>query len=212
MSDREVLRARALAAPARRSILTWMGEADDATTVAQLTERLGINHTAVRKHLAVLVAAGLVDESREARTTRGRPQLLYRLAADTPAGEERSYRRVATMLATVLATGDDPVTVGRRAGEGTASAPGLDGLTARLAIDGFAPTVRKGGAGRTEVVLQTCPFVDAAEANPAVVCALHLGLAEATGETAGVEVTGLVPRPPRRAGCRLLVRDRQPAR
>lgn len=211
MSDREALRARALAAPARRSILTWMAEADDATTVAQLTDRLGMNHTAVRKHLAQLVAAGLVEEGREARTTRGRPQLLYRLAADTPAGAERSYRRVATMLATVLATGEDPVTVGRRAGAGTASAPGLEGLTARLAIDGFAPAVRQ-RAGRTEVVLQTCPFVDAAEANPAVVCALHLGLAESTGEAAGVEVTGLVPRPPRRAGCRLMVRDGAPAR
>lgn len=168
-----------------------------------------MNHTAVRKHLAQLVAAGLVEESRETRTTRGRPQLLYRLAADTPAGAERSYRRVATMLATVLATAEDPVTVGRRAAAGTASASGLDGLTSRLAIEGFAPTVRR-RAGRTEVVLQTCPFVDAAEANPAVVCALHLGLAESTGEAAGVEVTGLAPRRPRKAGCRLMVRDAAP--
>lgn len=206
MSDREALQARALAAPARRSILAWMAEADDVTTVAQLTDRLGINHSAVRKHLAQLVAAGLVEESRETRTTRGRPQLLYRLAPGTPAGAERSYRRVATMLATVLATGEDPVTVGRRAGVGAAPAPGLDGLTAQLALDGFAPVVRR-PAGRTEVVLGTCPFVDAAEANPAVVCALHLGLAESAGEAAGVEVTGLVPRPPRRAGCRVLVGD-----
>ena len=80
---------------------------------------------------------------------------------------------------------------------------GMNQITADAEI---TPAVRR-RAGQAEVVLQTCPFVDAAEANPAVVCALHLGLAESTAEAAGVAVTGLVPRPPRRAGCRLTVRD-----
>jgi predicted ArsR family transcriptional regulator len=85
------------------------------------------------------------------------------------------------------------------------TAPGVDGLAARLAADGFAPTVRQRGS-RTEIVLGVCPFVDAAEANPELVCGLHLGLAEAAGVTAGVQIDGLSPRPPRRAGCRLAVR------
>ena len=206
MSDLEGVRARAMAAPARRSIVALLAEADDAVTVAELTAKLGLNHNAVRKHLAQLVAADLVVEARETRTTRGRPRLLYRLAPDSPAGSEQSYRRLATMLATVLATGADPVAVGRRASTATVSEPGLEGLAARLATDGFAPSVRRRGS-RTEIVLGACPYADAAEANPEVVCGLHLGLAEAAGDAAGVSVEGLAPRPPRRAGCRLAVRE-----
>jgi predicted ArsR family transcriptional regulator len=200
VTDLESSRARALASPARRLILTLLADGPGTATIADLTSKLGLNHNAVRKHLAQLVAAGLVEETREARTIRGRPKLLYGLAPGTPARAERSYRSLATMLATVLATGEDPVEVGRRAATSDASPQGIEGLVARLAADGLAPRVQKRGA-RVEIVLDTCPYVDAAEANPAVVCALHLGLTQAAGEAAGVIVEGLTPRAPRRAGC-----------
>ncbi len=203
--------ARALAAPTRRAILTHLSEADEPVGVSELTDRLGLNHNAVRKHLTVLVGAGLVVEAREVRATPGRPRLLYRPAPDTPSGVEQSYRRLAVLLATALASGDDPAVVGRHAAERTAAplsggAP-VDALTARFAADGFAPTVRRRGR-RADVVLGRCPFVDAAVANPAAVCRLHLGLAEGAADAiGGVRVDGLVAKDPRRAGCRVAVTE-----
>jgi predicted ArsR family transcriptional regulator len=133
--------------------------------------------------------------------------LVYRLAVNSDAAAEPPYRRLATLLATVLSSGDDPVTVGRAARtSANVVTPGFDGLAARLAAEGFAPELRRRDAGG-DIVLHRCPFVEAAEANPAVVCSLHLGLAEAAAADAGLAVAGLSPRPARHAGCRLEVTD-----
>ena len=85
------------------------------------------------------------------------------------------------------------------------SGGGLVGLAARFAAEGFEPTVLERGT-RSEIVLGCCPFVDAAAANPEVVCRLHLGLAQGAAESmGGVQVDGLLPRNPHRAGCRVAV-------
>ena len=194
--------ARALAAPSRRAIVAHLTAASEAVGVRELTEHLGLNHNAIRKHLARLVAAGLVVEEREPRLTPGRPRFVYRLAPDSDAGEERAYRRLAVLLAEAMASGDDPIEVGRRSAAAMPSSPGagLDALTQRFLADGFDPTVRRRGK-RVEVVLGRCPFADAAAANPEVVCRLHLGLAQGLGAGAGVQVESLTPKDPRRAGC-----------
>lgn len=203
--------ARALGAPTRRDLLALLAEPDGPGTVAALTDRLGLNHNAVRKHLAQLVDAGLVIEERETRTTRGRPRLLYRLAPDSPGGVDQPYRRLAVLLATALSSGDDPAAVGRHAAATTATpvadvAP-VDALAARFAAEGFDPTVRRRGR-RADLVLGRCPFIDAAVANPAAVCRLHLGLAEGAADAiGGLHVDGLAAKDPRRAGCRLTVTE-----
>lgn len=204
--------ARALGAPRRQAIVTYLAEADRPVTVAELTDHLGCNHNAVRKHLAQLVDAGLVVEAREARVTPGRPKLLYRLAPDAATGVDLPYRRLAVLLATALATGDDPAEVGRRAMVPVGSVANeaetpIDALAEYFAAEGFDPAVRRRGR-RTELVLQHCPFAAAAEANPAGVCRLHLGLAEgAVDAIGGLAVDGLVPKDPRQAGCRLMVHE-----
>jgi predicted ArsR family transcriptional regulator len=200
--------ARALGAPTRQAIVAYLGDAARPVSVAELTTHLGLNHNAVRKHLAQLVAAGLITEQREARTTPGRPRLVYRLRADAAAGADQPYRRLAVLLATTLATGDEPVAVGRRAAVARPVGPGadpIDALAAQLAADGFDPEVRRGR--QTEVALQRCPYADAAAANPFAVCQLHLGMAQATAAAVGgVTVDDLVPKDPYRAGCLLHVR------
>jgi predicted ArsR family transcriptional regulator len=203
--------ARALAAPTRRAILAHLAEEDRAVSVAELNERLGLNHNAVRKHLAQLGDAGLVVEARETRTTPGRPRLLYRLAPGSPGGIDQPYRRLAVLLATVLASGEDPADVGRRAASAGSALPAdlapVDALTARFAAEGFEPSVRRRG-GRTEIVLDQCPFADAATANASAVCRLHLGLAEGAADAiGGLRVDGLTPKDPRRGGCRLAVTE-----
>ena len=55
--------------------------------MAELTEHFGLNHNAIRQHLAKLVDADLVVEDKAPSTGRGRPRLSYRVdPAPTAAG------------------------------------------------------------------------------------------------------------------------------
>jgi predicted ArsR family transcriptional regulator len=206
VSDRPLTtaQARALAAPARQVIVAYLAAATRPASIAELTAHLGVTHNAVRNHLAQLVDAGLVSEEREARPTPGRPRLVYQLRADAPAGIDQPYRRLAILLATAFASGDDPIDVGRRAAVLVPvdnGADPVDALAERLTADGFEPTVRRRGS-RAELVLQRCPYADAAAADPAAVCQLHLGLTEAAANAIGdVHVERLVPKDPYHAGC-----------
>ncbi|HEX6382012.1 MAG TPA: transcriptional regulator, partial [Acidimicrobiia bacterium] len=69
---------------------------------------------------------------------------------------------------------------------------------------GFEPR-RVERRGSVDLVLDHCPFQVTATTAPEIVCQLHLGLAEGIAEATGgsVEVTELIARDPRRAGCRL---------
>jgi predicted ArsR family transcriptional regulator len=200
----DAVKARAMAAPTRHAILAFVDDASGPVSVAELTDHLGLNHQ--------LVDAGLLVEAREARTGPGRPKLVYRLAPSLASSGDASYERLAVLLATALAEGEQPRDVGRRAGaipctaDERERAP-IEVLASRLEGDGFEPVIRRRG-GTTTVVLDRCPFVAAAEANPAAVCQLHLGLLEGAADAiGGLTVKGLVPHDPRHAGCRVAVRD-----
>lgn len=204
--------ARALADPTRYEIHRYVAAAGRDVDVAELTAHLGLNHNAVRQHLAKLVAAGLVTEATERRTRPGRPRLVYR-SSDTVAATGEGYETLAAWLTEIVATGDGPHEVGRRAGARTAAplagAPGapLEQVRAAMEAHGFAPTIRR-RAGKTEIVLARCPYATAVLTDPETICSLHLGLAEGVAETVeGVTIDGLVPHDPRRAGCRLVVSE-----
>lgn len=206
--------ARALGDPTRHEIYRYVATAGRDVDVAELTEHTGLNHNAVRQHLAKLVAAGLVVGGREQRSRPGRPRLVYRPVSDAPA--DGGYERLAGWLTEVILTGDTPVEVGRRAGARTAAplegadiAP-VEHLRSAMEAHGFAPTIRR-RAGATEIVLGRCPFTTAVLTDPNTICALHLGLAEgAAAQVAGLQVDELVPHDPRRAGCRLLLSEHRP--
>ena len=202
--------ARALGDPTRHRIFRHVADADGPVGVAELTELLGLNHNAIRQHLAKLVAAELVVEERSAPAGPGRPRLVYRLhprAADrwVSAGP---YERLSAMLAEVIASGRSPEEVGRDAGRANAvSAGDLDQIAEQLhetiARSGFDPDVRT-RPDRIDVVLRACPFEATAVSSPETVCALHLGIAEGlVADVDGVEVAELVAKDPRRANCRL---------
>ena len=75
---------------------------------------------------------------------------------------------------------------------------------------GFDPEVRR-VRGRTEIVLRNCPFETTALVDRETVCALHLGLAEGMVDGTDAQVDELVAFDPRRAGCRLRLRERDDA-
>lgn len=215
--------AQALGDPTRHAIFRRVVEAEAPIDVATLTAHAGLNHNAVRQHLAKLVDAGLVVETRSATGRRGRPRLLYRVAsgADSRWGVTGPYERLSLLLAEIVRTGDSPLEVGRRAGgrrrrtedrlagdapprPGGDLADGTAEVTAAMAREGFEPEVHRSG-DRVDIVLHACPYESTALADPAVVCALHRGMAEGVAAGTDASVAELIARDPRRAGCRLLL-------
>lgn len=210
MSSLQV-QARALGDPTRHEIFRYMVDAGTDVDVAELTEHVGLNHNAVRQHLAKLVDADMVEEARAQPSGRGRPRLLYRVA---PAVESRwgvagPYERLAVLLTEIVRTGDPPEAVGARAGRrlimggSGPSADAVDRFEDAMARQGFDPTVQASG-DEVEVVLRLCPLASAVFADADTVCQLHLGLARGAAEAiGGIEVDQLEPKDPRRAHCRL---------
>jgi predicted ArsR family transcriptional regulator len=205
--------ARALGDPTRHQIFQYLVDSDEGADVAELTEHLGLNHNAIRQHLAKLVDAELVVETVAAPTGRGRPRLRYTVhpATDSRWGPTGPYERLAILLTELARSGDTPVEVGRRAGlRLRRGAPPADDPTAAfvdlMARQGFDPTVRHRG-DRVAVTLQTCPFASAVLTDRDTICDLHLGLAQGVAEAVGGMVVGeLVAKDPRRAQCRLRCR------
>lgn len=214
MTDDLRAQARALGDPVRFRIYEHIAESAGPVDVATLTSLVDLHHTAVRRHLARLVDANLVIESTERRTTRGRPRQLYRV---DPGSLERwrdhgPYHRLSMLLVDLVSSGDPAADVGRRAGRETAMDVTTDPIGAiegAVARGGFEPR-RRDVAGNVELVLERCPFADAAEADPDLVCDLHLGLARGLADQLeDIEIRDLVRADPHTAGCRLKLRTAQ---
>jgi predicted ArsR family transcriptional regulator len=204
--------ARALGDPTRHGIFRYVADAARPVDIAELTDHFGLNHNAIRQHLAKLVGAGLVTEDHAPSSGRGRPRLLYRLdpSADSRWGVAGPYEQLSVLLAEILRTGDSAFDVGKRsvsrprAGTEAGDDPVavvVEGMERR----GFEPVVRNARGNRVDVVLRNCPFESAVLADPDTICDLHLGMAEGVAELAGgrLVIDELVARDPRRANCRL---------
>lgn len=205
------VQARALGDPTRHRIFRRVVDAERPVGVAELTDHVGLNHNAVRQHLAKLVDAGLLVEGVAAPTGRGRPRLQYTVepSVESRWGATGPYERLALLLGEVIRTGDPPIEVGRRAarrerlGDGRRSTDAVGELVERMARHGFEPSVGRDG-DTVDITLHRCPFETAALADPDTVCQLHLGLARGVADdVGGLVVDELLPRDPRRAQCRL---------
>ena len=202
--------ARALGDPTRHELFRYIADAGRSVDVTELTEHLDLHHNAIRQHLAKLVEAGLVAEATAPRAGRGRPRLVYTVdpSAESRWGVVGPYERLSLLLSEIIRTGDSPVDVGRRAARRVraASPDAADpvvGLVDTMERHGFEPTAKRRG-DRVEIVLGACPFATTALADPETVCDLLLGLAHGAAEQlGGIVIDELVPRDPRRGGCRL---------
>jgi predicted ArsR family transcriptional regulator len=205
--------ARALGDPTRHRLFRYIADAPQPVGVAELTSHAGLNHNAVRQHLAVLKEAGLVTEETEDRSRRGRPRLLYRLHPEvagrweTPGG----YAWLAGILSAALRRQQDAHQAGRQEGHRRAAELAgphdpADLLEAEMTRRGFRPGRTEHGP-RISFVLRHCPFAEVAVSDPGTVCQLHLGLAEGLAEgLGGLAIEGLTVKDARQAGCRLSVR------
>jgi predicted ArsR family transcriptional regulator len=97
---------------------------------------------------------------------------------------------LANLLSDAIRRKQDPRQVGRQDGHRR----------------GFRPTRVERGR-RVDFVLGRCPFAEVAISDPDTFCQLHRGMAEGLTEGLdGLAVEKLLPKDPRRAGCRLTVR------
>src|SRR4051794_37953813 len=206
--------AKALGDPTRHAIFRAVADAAGPVDVATLTARFELNHNAIRQHLAKLCAAGLVIEEVGPSTGRGRPRLQYRPALVTSGdwGVPSPYEHLSVLLVEALRSGRSPREVGAEAGRQLAATipdtvNPIDCIEMIAERRGVEPP-RTERPDSVDLVLEHCPFEVTATSAPDIICQLHLGLAEGIAEATGgtVEVTELVARDPRRAGCRLKLR------
>jgi len=172
---------------ARRALLALLQQEGPAT-LASLAARSGLHANTLRGHLDGLAAEGLVARERVAPHGRGRPAWRW-VARPTRSPE---YAGLAAALARTLRRTsphpeEDALDAGRDWGHDLASArdEGRDepaaGATSSSAVRlrdllddlGFDP---EGEAERGELRLTTCPLLEAAQEETAIVCNVHRGL------------------------------------
>jgi len=202
--------ARALGDPTRHAIFRHIADVARPIGIAELNDQFPLNHNAIRQHLAKLLSAELIVESK-VQGGRGRPHLVYEInpAAGGQWGTEGPYERLSRLLVEIIRSGRDPEDVGRDAAP-TFRVPSPSGdvvadISAAMARQGFEPDVRPARDG-ADIVLHNCPFSSAAVADRETICSLHLGIAEGLADDTSAAVTELVAYDPRKAGCRLRVR------
>jgi predicted ArsR family transcriptional regulator len=207
---------RALGDPTRFAVFRYVDEAARPVGVAELTDHFGLNHNAIRQHLAKLRDAGLVIEELAERSGAGRRPLRYRPAPDAAVrwGGTSVHEELSLLLLEVV-RGRPPREVGVDAGRRLArragareSADVVGMITDVARRQGFDPARAADDADherdRVELVLRRCPLAAAATSAPDVVCELHRGILEGIAEESGDRMSvGLVVRRPQRGDCRL---------
>lgn len=186
-------------------------EARDTASVAELSAATGLHENTVRGHLERLCGDGFLRSERTLPSGRGRPSLRW-YAVRTE--EKDPYASLAIALAKTLSEADvDATNLMRAAGVswGThlaAKRQSASGDTLKLIFDvmqdqGFSPEHAERpehprgeqapfeSAGR-ELLLRSCPILEAAKGNTEVVCAAHRGLVEGLVRSRGADlVVGL---------------------
>ncbi len=173
--------------------------------LATLSLLSGLHPNTVRDHLDTLGDAGLLRRTRARAQGRGRPAWLYQARAVVPV--DTGYAGLAVALAEVIqGTSQDPGKAAEMAGEtwgrDLARQRGAGHTTPEAAREhavellddlGFAPQPDE--TDSQIVRLTRCPLLDAARANPRVICSVHLGMVRGVLTEYGADPTGshLVP-------------------
>ncbi len=212
-SSRPDTRTPPLSGP-RARVLDALHASPAPSTVATLSEQLGIHTNTVREHLEALVTRRLATKQLRPPVGRGRPAWSYSAAGSADLDPRvRDYAALATALAGQIArTSPDPHADALAAGESwgrelSAGFPPRGPAEARrsvvelLADLGFEPAAN---ARATTIRLRCCPLLEAARARPDIVCPVHLGLVRGVLSELGGEAEGATLTPFSEPGaCRL---------
>jgi predicted ArsR family transcriptional regulator len=193
----------------RARVLAVLQAARAPLGVNEIASQVGLHANTTRFHLDALIEQGLVERAIEERDVPGRPRTLYTATADSARTGRRSYRLLAEILTSYLATHTkQPARAALDAGEAWGrfltqrpapfrrvdAAAATRQLVETLDDIGFAPEAVTAGRER-KILLHHCPFREAAEEHRDVVCTVHLGLMRGmlTELDAPIEAEGLDP-------------------
>lgn len=183
----------------RQAVLTAVREAAHPLSVAEVAERVGLHVNTVRGHLELLVHLGVVTRQAEHGGGRGRPRILYELAADEPVHQD-AYKTLATALANELTIlGQPDQRSADEAGllwaqalvrEGrlhptTSAEEAVDQVTRLFSELGFDASTEPLG---DRIYLRACPYAAIRDAFPGV-CDIHLGLLRGSLQALGSELS-----------------------
>jgi predicted ArsR family transcriptional regulator len=176
----------------RAEVLDLLRAAHVPLGVQDVADRVGLHVNSARFHLDALVEAGLAARTPRARSTPGRPSMVYQAVdGGAAAAGQRHFRLLAEMLTSLVAgmlpdPGQAATQAGREWGrylteppapyQRLSAAEAIGKLTATLDDIGFAPQSPDGETPPSVLRLRQCPFREVAEGHQDVVCALHLGL------------------------------------
>lgn len=208
---------QALAGQSRQALLAALRQSGRPLDAGEAAAAVGLHRNTARVHLNVLCSAGLLRRQVEDRSIRGRPRVLYELAAAAvsrapgetctgAANGQASYRELAGLLARQLAEMAGVPDEAMRAGRRWAAALDEHPLPAQRLSAGRATAAVTDLLGRlgfvpepdpdaSRILLHRCPFAEVARENRAVICGIHLGMLTATVErlNAPLGVDGLDP-------------------
>lgn len=171
-------------------MLSILQDAGVPLGVADVAARMGLHPNTARFHLDGLVENGLVDRTTESRDEPGRPRALYAARPGSTQAGQRSYRLLAEILTSYLASNSPKpskaaLEAGFTWGRYLADRPppyrrtdvtaATEQLVRMLDEIGFDSEVLGDGRKR-DVLLHHCPFREAAIEHREVVCSVHLGL------------------------------------
>ncbi len=157
-------------------------------TLAELSAVTSLHPNTLREHLESLESRGSVRRRQADPSGRGRPAWLYETTGTSTASRAMEYAGLATALASVIARhSTDPrgeaLEAGQDWGRALVRAKGLPrgrgaiwvrrSVVTLLADLGFSP---EPSVRATSVRLTRCPLLDAARAEPEIVCGVHLGI------------------------------------
>jgi predicted ArsR family transcriptional regulator len=194
-------RHRALADARRARIVDELERAQDGLDAVELARLLGLHANTVRWHLGILADAGIVVSRPAARTTPGRPRILYSLEPEPAEPSADEHRLLAMVLTGALAGAADGGERAEDAGRAwgrylmardplarTSDDDAVGEVVELLDGQGFEPEARG-----LEIHMHRCPFHALAESQPEVVCAVHQGLMSGALTALGseLEVEGL---------------------
>ena len=165
-------------------VLAELRTAGRPLRIAEIAEGLGVHPNTVRFHLGGLIQRGQVARVEAPPSGPGRPAQLFRAVPGMDPGGPRHYRLLAEVLLADLAAHPGAAAWAADAGrawgtqlgaERTQAEEPVQRLVELMADLGFAP---EQPADSEQIALRHCPFLELAQQHPAVVCQVHLGMAQ----------------------------------
>lgn len=201
--------ARGLAHRSRQAIRAALEAAPAGLSAPELARVVGLKHNAVRKHLRLMQAGGLVEAVAAGRSGRGRPAVRFRLAPSAREGRRELARLLVGIIVTSGMGEDDIERYGYLEGQGLLpTGAGPEAIIRLLEEFGFAPVRTEVSTDELDLSLMRCPFAEAVSApGGQLVCVLHRGLSAglAEGALGGGHLRAFEIADPLEGGCRVVM-------